>query len=646
VPETLAERVSVYRTLLADRRVLVVLDDATGEAQIRDLIPANPGCGVLITARRKLPETDGAHHVPPLAPLDRAVAMELFLRVVGNSGIDLRNELNAVDRVVTLCGGLPLALRIAGALRVHDHPRPTAELADRLARQGPEAFSYGGHSVARAIGAGFDRLGDDARQLFLGLGMLQLRSFGLWTAAALLQETGTDPASALSELAASYILELVESEVRYRFHDLTRDYASRRARTEYANKSDPDAMPARAYLALLSLARRAHAGLYGGEFDVVHSGAPDWDAPSAVLAEVDESPLNWFEKERLNIRAAVSHCAELGLTDICWDLAVSAHEFYTVGGYFDDWYATHTVALRACRDAKNIRGEGMVLACLGQPALAASRRAGEVSGPVELQRAVDLLTECRDQHGQAIALRTLANALRRQGHLARPLRLFNDALARYEADGDTVGRWQTLRYIGQTYLDLGDHDRALDMLQEAEGIAGEIGEQRLLAQTRYWIGQTCLATDDRAGAEAAFTEVLEAYGEPTSVGHAYAVHGLGDVARLTGAPEEAERYFTLAADLARHGADAVLEGRVYLSAAALHAALRQQDRQVTALEDAVECFARCGAVYFEAQALSALSRAHADRGDDAASRAAWARTEDLYTAMALPAEDRIHRRPT
>ena len=134
---------------------------------------------------------------------------------------------------MALCGGLPLALRIAGALRVHDHPRPTAELADRLARQGPEAFAYGELNVARTIGAGFERLDDGARQLFLGLGLLPLTGFGLWTAAALLGGADADAAAPLSQLAASFMIESVEPEMRYRFHDLTREYARRRALAEY-----------------------------------------------------------------------------------------------------------------------------------------------------------------------------------------------------------------------------------------------------------------------------------------------------------------------------------------------------------------------------------------------------------------------------
>ena len=154
VPEAVAERLATYRTWLASRRVLIVLDDASDGSQVGDLVPAGAGCAVLVTARQRLPEIAGAHHVAPLEPLNRAEATELFLRVVADAGLTLENEQAGVDRVVELCGGLPLALRIAGALRVQNHPRPTAELASRLARQGPAAFAYGELNVARAIGRG------------------------------------------------------------------------------------------------------------------------------------------------------------------------------------------------------------------------------------------------------------------------------------------------------------------------------------------------------------------------------------------------------------------------------------------------------------------------------------------------------------
>jgi DNA-binding SARP family transcriptional activator len=645
VPEAKAERLAAYRTMLANRRVLVVLDDAAAGSQVADLVPANPRCAVLVTARQRLPDLSGAHHVAPLEPLPPSDATELFLGVVRDAGLDPEDDLDAVGRVVGLCGGLPLALRIAGALRVHDYPRPTAELADRLSRQGPDGFAYGELSVARTIGAGFERLDAGARQLFLGLGLLGLTgltAFGRWTADALL--VGADADAALSQLTASFMIEPVPAQMRYRFHDLTREYASRRALAECPGEADASAE--RVYRALLTLVRRAHAGLYGGDSEVVHGGVPDWPfTVPGVLAEVDASPLDWLERERANIRAAVEHCAALGLTETCWDLAVSAHEFYGIRGYFDDWQVTHTVALQACRSAGDLRGEGIVLACLNQPALVASRQADHRSGLADLERAVDLLTESGDRHGQAIAMRTLANALRRQGHLTRPLALFSEALVCYTISGDTVGRWQTLRFIGQNHLDLGQYDEARLMLEEAAYLAEELGDGRLVAQTRYWIGQTCLACGNTDGAQVAFDEVLDILGDGGGVGRAYALHGLGQVATLRAAYGAAERYLTEAVELAKEGPDAFLEGRAWLSVAALYRVQKQPDERVVALERAVEVFAGRGAAYLEVRALARLARTEAKRGDATAAEAAWARIEELYSAAEVPEKDRAYRRP-
>lgn len=627
VPESHAERLALYRTLLAARRVLVVLDDAADEAQIRDLVPAGPGCGVIVTARRRLPEIAGVHHVAPLEPLDRSSATALFRRVVRSGGVDVAAEADAVHRVVDLCGGLPLALRIAGALRVRDHPRPTAELADRLARQGPEGFRYGEESVARTIGAGYDRLDDRARLLFLRLGTLRTPTFALWTAAALV---GGDAGAALSELAAASMLDVVEGRVRYRFHDLTRDYALRRARAE-----GHDDGPAAAYRALLTLARRAHAALYGGPFEVVHSDVPDLQLPPEALAEVDAGPLDWFEKERLTLRAAVEHSAALGLTGLCWDLAVSAHEFYTVRQHLGDWHATHTVALRACRDAGDRRGEGIVLACLGQSALVAGASGDGVPGVEELRHAVRLLHASGDRHGLAIARRTLANAMRRRADPAGALRLLRDALDDYTAVGDTVGRWQSLRLCGQSLLELGETAAALAELRRADAVVAGMGNRRLLAQNRYWIAQACLAAGDVDGARTALGTVLAAYPGPNGLGHAYALQGLGDLARHVGEWAEAESRLARADTLAVEARDAVLEGRVCLSKAAVDAALGRRDEQAAALHRAVRRFAGCGAADLEVRALAELARAQSAWGELAAAEATRDRLRRRYADLGL-----------
>jgi len=651
VPDLVSERAAQFRSLLAGRRVLIVLDDVGSGAQVRALIPAHPGCGVVLTSRRRLADLDVAHHhVAPLAPLDAATARQLFLARVRSFGIELHGDDDPVDRVVALCGGLPLALRIAAALRVHQDPLPTAELAGWLARQGLAGFAFGELNLSRTIEAGCNRLDGTAQQLFEDLGLLQLRSYAMWTAAALLDGPGgpggpdglgADPARALAELAAASMLEPVSPGVRYRFHELTRDYALERASRRHPHPADRGPRCQRAYRALLTLARQAHAALYGGDFEIVHSDEPGWEAPAGVRAEVSRAPQDWFEAERANIRAAVSHCAELDLTGICWDLAFSAHEFYTLRGYYDDWFATSTTALAACRAAGDVRGEGIMLTSLGQPALVASR-AGRVSGLADLDRAVALLDQAGDGHGRAIALRTLASALRRRGQLTRPLQLFEEALAGYQAAGDTVGEWQALRLIGQAHLDRGEHHLARARLQEALEVAMGVDDPRLRAQTWYWAGMACLAVGDLGGAEPAFRALRGVFPRPPELGHAYALHGLAELARQNREPEVASSFLGVAARLADQ-ADATLKGRIYLSEALLHEAAGQAPLQLRALEQAAACFDG-GAAAYQVQALDDLARARAGYGDYPAAQAARDLADTQYEAMALPEEDRAYRR--
>ncbi|MEV4350623.1 NB-ARC domain-containing protein [Actinoplanes sp. NPDC049596] len=634
VPETRPERATLFRSTVAGRRLLVLLDDAADGAQVRDLLPGGGDSVVVITARRRLPDIEApTHHVAPLSAFDEATARQLFDAITADGRVDLRGERESVDAVVRLCGGLPLAVRMAALLRVEAFHRSTGELLRRLKEQGPTAFAYGVESVARTLGAGLAPLDDRARRLFLGLGLLALPVFGEWTAAAVLDSPGTE---SLHQLAAIGMLDAVPGSARYRFHDLTREYARGRAATDPLTPSDA---PLRVCLALLSLTRRAHTAIYGEDFDVAHSDAADVEVPAAELEAATADPRAWFERERANIRAAVEQAAALGQAGLCWDLAVSAHEFYAIGGYFDDWRATHEVALAACRAAGDRRGEGIVLTMLGMPPLVASGRAG-VSGVPELERAVALLRETGERHALAIAQRTLANALRRNGELLRPLGLFAEALAHYQESGDLVGSQQALRFIGQAHLDRGDPDSAVAVLREAEQVARRQGQARVHAPALYWLGQAHLARADLVAAAAVFAEMLRMSPPDTGLAHAYALHGLGDLALAEGDTGAAVLRLEEAETLAREGADAGLEGRVGLSLAAAEAARGDQRARIAALRRALGPIRSYGSVKLEVRVETELADAYDRLEDVAEAKAARDRVTELYDRGNVPPEDR------
>jgi len=640
VPETRGERASLFRSTMADRRVLVLLDDAADGAQVRDLLPGGGSSVVLITTRRRLPDVGApAHHVAPLGAFDEATARELFQQIVADGHVDLAGEQDAVGAVVRLCGGLPLAVRMAALLRVEAFHRSTGELLRRLTEQGPTAFAYGTESLARTLGAGLIPLNDRARRLFLGLGMLALPAFAEWTAAAVLNEPGPAAGEALTQLAAIGMVDPVPGAARYRFHDLTRQYARGLAATEPSWADGLGDAPLRVCLALLSLTRHAHTGFYGEDFDVAHSDAADVPVPVAELEEAAAEPYAWFERERANIRAAVEQAAALGRADLCWDLAVSAHEFYAIGGYFDDWRATHEVALAACRRAGDRRGEGIVLTMLGMPPLVASGSAG-VSGVPELERAVRLLDETGERHALAVAQRTLANALRRNGEIERPLALFAEALAHYQESGDLVGSQQALRFIGQAHLDRGDAESAAAVLREAVRMARDRGQARVLAPALYWLGQAHLARADLAAAEAAFAEVRRMSPPDSGVAHAYSLHGLGDLALARGDAGAAVPLLEEAEALARDGADAALEGRVCLSIAAAEAVLGRHAERVAVLRRALTPIRSYGSTKLEIRVEAELADAYDRLGDADAAKAARYRVTELYDRGSVPPGDR------
>jgi tetratricopeptide (TPR) repeat protein len=291
---------------------------------------------------------------------------------------------------------------------------------------------------------------------------------------------------------------------------------------------------------------------------------------------------------------------------LAWDLAVSTHEFYNLQGYLDDWQETHLHVLAACRQAGDRRGEAAILTVLGQPAITASRRPG-VSDVPDLERAVALFEAENDQHGLAIARRTLGNALRRDGEFSRAADELRAASRGFEACADAVGQWQALRCIGQTHLDLNEYQDAVRDLSRAADLAAQIRLPRLIGQSAYWLGRAHLQAGDLSQARDQFAIVLTAVGETDPIGRAYAYLGLGEVAAAEpNGANEADQHLREALELAEQGGDAVIEGRVLHAIALRHRAAREEAAAMISFERAIACFQDAHAHYLE-------QRAQADR---------------------------------
>jgi DNA-binding SARP family transcriptional activator len=228
VPAGLDQRAELYRGKVADRRFLVVLDDAVDEGQVQPLLPGTPGCGVLITSRHRLTALPSAR-VIDIPVMSSAEALDLLRNIIGaDRAAEAPDE---ADMVVELCGGLPLAVRIAGAkLAARPHWR-LGQLVDRLSdtRGLLRRLSHGSQAVRASLAVGYEGLTAPAQRLFRLLSLLEAPDFAAWAAAALLDVPHAEAEDLIEELVDVRLLEVAghgpTGEARFRFHHLTRLYA-------------------------------------------------------------------------------------------------------------------------------------------------------------------------------------------------------------------------------------------------------------------------------------------------------------------------------------------------------------------------------------------------------------------------------------
>lgn len=272
VPEDPNERAELYRTRLANRRLLVVLDDVTDEEQLLPLLPGSPDCAVIATSRMPLSGLPGAHLIT-VEVLDADQSVDLLTKVVGEHRV--RAEPDACAELVNLCDGLPLALRIAGARlasrphwRVEDLVRRLSDESRRL-----DEFVHRGLELRSNIALTYRNLIGPAQRLFRLFAMIRAPDFPGWGAAALLDTSLSEAEDVLDNLVEARVLDAVrypsDRVQRYRFHDLVRVYAQEQlAQTE--SDEERDAALGRYLGAWLALAEEAHRKEHGGQIGRAH----------------------------------------------------------------------------------------------------------------------------------------------------------------------------------------------------------------------------------------------------------------------------------------------------------------------------------------------------------------------------------------
>jgi transcriptional regulator with XRE-family HTH domain/tetratricopeptide (TPR) repeat protein len=429
IPEDPEEREAMYRARLAGRRVLVVLDNAASEEQVRPLLPGMPGCAVLVTSRRRLSGLEGASLLD-LEVLEPEQAIELLGRIVGAARVAA--EPQAAALIIGYCGRLPLAVRVAGA-RLAARPQwPLARLAGLLVdeRDRLDQLAAGDLEVRASLALSYQALTSEERRLFRLLSVPDMVDFAAWVAAPLLGISTKHAESLVEKLADAQLLDISRTDAtgktRYRFHDLVRVYARERAAAEEPATARQKAL-ARILSCWLALAEQADQRLPDTSAVVASGGAARWLLPPRLVNELVCDAFLWLEIERSNLVAAVEIAAAAGLDELAWELAGCLTGFFLMRSYRDSWRRVNERALEACRKAGNQRGEAATLVAMAT--LLDDTMTRQADAKAMLRCALATFQLHGDRYGEAMTLYKLGMLSRSIGPYDDSGEAFRDAIA-------------------------------------------------------------------------------------------------------------------------------------------------------------------------------------------------------------------------
>jgi DNA-binding SARP family transcriptional activator/tetratricopeptide (TPR) repeat protein len=633
IPETQAERIATYRSLLSERRVLVVLDDANSASQVIPLIPGSPECAVIITSRNPLAGLDRARCLE-IDDFDEDTSITLISRVIGVERV--APQMSQARALVRLCGCLPLALRIVAAKLA---ARPHWRIDQMVRRMTDESKRLDELTLPDIVGIratlslSYNSLSESTKALFVRLGLIEASDFGRWVCAPLLDMDAEAAGDLLDVLIQAHLVELQINEIaapRFRMHDLVRIYARERLAAEVPTQERRRVL-GRLLGCWLSLAKEAHKRANGGDFAVLHGTAALWPMADDIVDEMLNTPLNWFKVERTALVSAILQAGQSGLDELCWDLAVTSVTLFESENQVEDWRKTHEVALDVARRTGNERGEAAILYSLGN--LEITRRLYESSR--YLEPALEIFSRLGDVHGRALTLSALASIDRLGGRYELALHRYQDAYGGFTLAGDSVSEIDVLVNMAQIETDRENFAEAEQILRHALQNCRTIAAPRAAAQAEYRLGEFYLRTGDPERAERSFSLVLQVIREHGDlIGEAYALAGLGAARVDQKQYSLATADLAAALDLSRRISDNLIRGRVLLSSAELHLANGEAHRAAAVLDEALLVFGEIGpAVVWRVRFLELRAKVDAEMGRPAAAEAARQEAANLAGSL-------------
>lgn len=501
LPDDLEDRAALFRSMLAGRQVLVLLDNAFNAEQVRPLLPGGSSAAVLVTSRNRLSGlvvSSGAHRVT-LDVLPAAEALGVLRSVIGHR---VDTEPAAARELVRLCGALPLALRVA-AERVSLRPNRTlTALVEELAAERLDGLEADETTAVRATFSwSYRALAPEAARMFRLLGLHPGPAPSLGAAAALAGLPPKEARRQLDVLCASHLVDEVASR-RYSCHDLLRTYAHEKA-------FDDEPSPAKAVDRLLCWylhsADAADRLIFPGRRRLPLPDLPEDVYPQEFQSYDDAR--TWLRSEYVNLIAAIRYAADSGNTELAARLPLALMSFFEFDSHLDDGLAAYLTGLDAAVASGNRQAEAVLCNYIGM--LHSVRRAYDESERW-FQRALPVWREIADEHGEGQALINLAGVHVGRGtgdtaaeqHLLRAMDIFGRL-------GNQLGRVFALTHLTTVYQRMNRLGDALAVGTEAAETAGRLGADVIHAATLGDLGRVHEALGDLPAALACHEAALE-----------------------------------------------------------------------------------------------------------------------------------------
>ncbi|MEV4747239.1 BTAD domain-containing putative transcriptional regulator [Streptosporangium sp. NPDC049248] len=463
IPQEVDERETLYRSLLADRRVLVVLDNAASPDQVRPLLPGSPSCKVIITSRDSLRGLWVTHDVRgmTLDVLSADEARDLLVAILGTERV--RGEAEALSQLARLCGHLPLALRLAAA---HLTGQPSLSVDDMVARLRDEnplvALDIGEdpHSGVRAaFELSYRALPETARRVFRLMGFHPGPDIGVDAVLVLAGLPSSEGRAAIDRLVAAHLIQRGEVG-RLAMHDLVRVYARDRSELDDRTVDRRDAL-SRLFDWYLYTADGAMNLFDPGRLSMLTDTPSEYGLKKTF--DRPEAATSWLDEEYLSLVSMISYCALQGWHDHAWKTARTLSRFFYLRDRIDDWITTHRISLVATQELDDLHGEAEVLGSLGYAYIFV----GNYDDYLELQqRALSLRRATGDRRGEAKALRDIGYGLIRTGRPGEAIEICEQSLVIERALGERPDGQGALYHLAIAYLQVGRFEEAAESLQE------------------------------------------------------------------------------------------------------------------------------------------------------------------------------------